>query len=402
MLNSGRPFLMLTRKFYKELSGSNDQSISADAARDYWIKQFEEEIPTLELQADKAPPISPSFDKDRLFEKIDPKIFIGINEITQAMGSNLFAGLFSCLNILLYRYTGQGDLVIGSPIAVNEPEGFENQEIGTINAFALRLRFDGTESYEDLLQKSKETITNALKNRSFTYRDLIEALRLPPDTKRNPLFNICITFNNREDQITEKKIIGELFEMDALSENAIAKCDINFVFTESKDGLDLLLEYDAAVYSNGQMERMLRHLVNIMDEVAQNPKQDLFEIDFLTEEDRQKLLKELNNTAVEFPDDKTIVDLFEAQVKKTPGNRAVVYNDIELSYQELNLRSNRFADYLRKTYQVKPDDLVGIKLERSEWMIIAIIGILKAGGAYVPIAPDLPQERIDYLVEDSA
>jgi len=393
---------MLTDKTNKENSGYSDQSRPAEAARNYWIKQFEDEVPILQLQSDNDRPIDPSFTKDGLFEKIDTKILTGINEINRALEGNLFEALLSCLSILLYRYTTQGDLVIGSAMAVPKHEGAENEETYPVNTFALRLRFEGTETYEDLLQKSKEAVAYALENRSFTYHDLIEALSLPANTNRNPLFDVSISLHQANKEVTGKLYNGKPFSNDSFSEIAIAKPDINFAFTESENGLDLFLEYNAAIYGQEQMQRMLGHFVNIMDKVVQNPRQGLFEIDFLTEDDKQKLLKDLNNTAAEFPDDKTMVDLFEDQVKKTPGNRAVIYKDVELSYQELNSLSNRFGDYLRKTYRVKPDDLVGIKLERSEWMIIAIIGILKAGGAYVPIAPDLPQERIDYLVKDSA
>ncbi len=210
-----------------------------------------------------------------------------------------------------------------------------------------------------------------------------------------------VVLQNSMDQDAEFGLNGLQTSPYETGEYRMAQFDISFIFLKNKNGLELSLEYNTDIYSTEQIQRILKHFENIIASVLQNPKQSLAGIDFLTKEDKHQLLDVFNNTTVEYSRDKTIVDLFEEQVMKTPGNKAVIFEDVELSYQELNILSNQFGDYLRKNYQIKPDDLVAIMLERSEWMVVAIFGILKAGGAFVPIDPDYPQERINYLIKDS-
>ncbi len=356
-------------------------------AKTYWLKQFEDDIPVLELKTDRENLATALFQAVDLALEIDSRVLSGLTKLNKSPGDTLFTAMFSCLNLLLYRYTGQQDIVIGSLIS-------DQQTAGKI--LALRNRFEETESCEQLFQKSGEVISAALLNQLYTVEELTVALN-----HGKPLFDVLMLWNNTPPQDAEFTFKGTP-AVSGYADQQVNWSDINFIFTESDTGIRLVLKYNKNAYSGGQMTKMLQHFENIIAEVARNSKQNLAEIDFLTKQDKQKLLKEFNNTTVEYPADKTIVELFEEQVQKTPGNRAVIFENVELSYLELNGLSNRFADYLRKKYGVKPDDLVGIMLERSEWMIIVIFGILKAGGAYVPIAPDYPLERISYLVQDSA
>lgn len=364
-------------------------------ASTYWLKQFEDEIPILEFQPDSPRPTEIVRDFSLVTRTLDSMVVAKITRIGEALGGTLQMSLLAFVNLLFYRYTGQQDIVIGTPVDGQEGASSGASMQGAYNnTLPLRFRFDGSESYEHLFEKTKKVVLSAIEHRLYPIEELIDALKLPKNPNRHPLFDVTVALHRIADRSNDAG------EADRRHEAVIS--DINFIFFYSADRWDLCLKYRGDCYSAEQIDRLASHLENIMASVAGNPKQRLDDIAFLSSQDKTLLLEELNNTTVDFPSDKTIVDLFEEQVKKTPANRAVIFEDVQLNYHELNCLSNQFGDYLRKNYNIKPDDLVGIKLERSEWMVIVIMGILKSGGAYVPIAPDYPQERIDYLVKDSA
>ena len=398
------PSIIPLRIQYKDYAAWHNQQLESDdiiSHKEYWLRQFEGEIPILKLPADKDRPALKTFNGASLALKIDGPVLEKLNKIGKAYGSTMFMNLLACVNALFYRYTGQEDIVIGSLIGGREHTDLEDQIGLYINTLALRTRFDGSGSYEGLLQQIKEVTLSAYEHQLYPYDELVDSLKLPRNVNRNPLFDTMVILQSSMEDDAEFTMNGLQTSQYDEGTSGVAKFDVNFIFSESKNGLDLFLEYNSDIYSTEQMKRMLKHFENTVAAVVQDPKRCLADIDFLSKEDKKQLLREFNNTASEFPGDKTIVDLFEDQVEKTPGNKAVIFEGVKLSYLELNFLSNQFGDYLRKTYKIKPDDLVGIKLDRSEWMIVVILGVLKAGGAYVPIDPDFPQERIDYLVKDS-
>ncbi len=389
---------------YKDYAAwHNQELVSDDIAphKAYWLKQFEEEVPILELPADKERPAVKTFNGASLTITIDKGVLDELNKTGKALGGTLFMTLMACVNTLFYRYTGQEDIVVGSPTAGREHPDLEEQIGFYINTLTLRTRFDGRGSFADLYQQIKEVTLGAYEHQLYPYDELVEALELPRNINRNPLFDVMVVLQNSVELDAACTLNDITTSRYKIQDFQLVKLDATFLFSETASGLECLLEYNTDIYSTEQMQKMLQHFVNIVSSVIKDTHQSLSKIDFLTSEDKHQLLYVLNNTTVPYSDDKTIVDLFEEQVRKSPQSKAVVYHDIVLNYEELNSLSNQFADYLRKNYHIKPDDLVGIMLERSEWMIVVIIGILKSGGAYVPIAPDYPQERINYLVDDS-
>src|SRR5678809_1070828 len=184
-------------------------------------------------------------------------------------------------------------------------------------------------------------------------------------------------------------------------EQQSSKFDMVFNFREVEVGLELELEYNTDIYSERTASQLCRHLEQLLGVMVQNADSSINHLSYLNATEERQLLEEFNNTSVAYPQDETIVSLFEEQVRRTPGSIAVVYEDRELSYGQLNEWSNALGDYLVQRYGIRADDLIGISLVRSEWMVISILGILKSGGAYVPIDPEYPQERIDYMIKDS-
>ena len=231
----------------------------------------------------------------------------------------------------------------------------------------------------------------------------MDVLDLDRDMSRNPLFDVVVVLQNTDiNKGKEEQGLGDIkIRSYEGIEHTVSKFDLTFNFIETVEGLITNIEYNSDLYNRETIEMMSNHLVQLLEAILEAPGQPIQSLAYLSKEEEYELLHTFNDTAVEYPRDKTLVELFEEQVEKTPNNVAVVFEEKELSYRELNERSNQLADYLQKTYKIQPDDLVGIKLERSEQMIISMLGILKSGGAYVPIDPGYPEERISYMLEDS-
>ena len=307
----------------------------------------------------------------------------------------------SGINALLHRYSGQDDIIIGTPIAGREHPDLENQMGLYLNTLALRTQIGENYNFLDLVKQEKAILLGAYEHQSYPFDELVNQLNLKRDTSRNALFDVMVVlqnqgqlnnFNNQE----LKSITISDYEFNSKT----AHVDVSFTFVE-QEGLQLTIEYNTDIYDAYLIERMFTHFENLIIGSLIQPAIAINTIDYLTQQEKHQLLHTFNDTKVDYPKDKTIIDLFEEQVKKSPNNVAVVFEDIELTYQELNEKANQLGAYLRKQYKIKPDDLIGIKLDRSEQMIVAILGILKSGAAYVPIDPSYPEERITYIEKDS-
>ena len=296
--------------------------------------------------------------------------------------TTLFVTLLSAYKALLYRYCSQDDICVGN-IICNDTANSERHNY--LNLLPLRTEINDGNSFEDLLQSVSATVNDAYRHRNVPSDELTGLLSDDIDVNSNPLYRVIFILQN-----------GVVIPSACTLESDIT------LFVKGEDAeLEGRIEYNPDLYREDTIQRIIDHYKILLNSILSNPKQTIGLLPILTKAEEHKLLHDFNNTSVDYPSDKTMVDLFEDQVRKSPDNTAVVFENVRLNYRELNLISNQLADYLRKTYKVGPDDLVGLKLERSEWMVIAILGILKSGGAYVPIAPDYPQERINYIINDS-
>lgn len=367
----------------------------------YWLDQFSGELPILELPSFKTRPLIQTYNGDSLTRKYSEDFLNKLKDFSRSCEVTLFMTLTAGMNALLHRYTGQDDIIMGTPVAGREHPDLENQLGLYLNTLALRSQLKQGSSFADLVLAQKQTLLGAYEHQDYPFDALIDKLNLKRDTGRSALFDVLVILQNQEqlNNINNEKLISvEIQDYDLKSKTS--KFDLSFTFKE-KDGLSLTIEYNTDIYDLYLIERMYSHFENLMTALLQQPEIAISEVDYLTAEEKTELLVSFNATNGEYPKDKTIIDLFEDQVNFTPDNIAVVFEDTQLTYSELNERSNQLASYLRGHYDIKGDDLVGIKLERSEWMLIAILGVLKSGGAYVPIDPGYPQERISYIEKDS-
>lgn len=388
---------------YKDYTVWLEQNLYQEAET-YWMEQLSGDLPVLNLPADKVRPPVKTHAGSSLSKTLTPAVITALKTFCQKDGYTLFMGLLAGIKALFYRYTGQEDIIIGTPIAGREYGELENQIGLYLNTLALRTRISGADSFEELLKKEKQVIVDAYNHQSYPLDLLIGALQPDRDMSRSPLFDVLIVSqiqdNTNPDQ-NESSFEGLSIQGIEKIDTTTSEYDLLFNFSESGDEVHLSITWNTDIYSQRNIQMLYSHLEQLLLAATDHPSSQISTLDYLSEIEKNTLLITLNNTDVTYPQDETLVTLFEVQVEKTPANIAVVFEEITLTYRELNERSNELAHYLRETHHVRPDKPVGIRMERSEHMIIAILGILKAGAVYVPIDPSFPEERITYIIKDA-
>lgn len=378
----------------------------------YWLEQFKGELPIVELPSYNARPLIQTYNGNHLKHWFSKEFTGKLKKYSEKQGATLFMTLMAGVNALLYRYTGQQDIIIGMPIAGREHPDLENQIGLYLNTLAIRTKLEENITFRALVQKEKDLLLSAYEHQIYPFDELVGKLNLKRNTSRSALFDVLVVFQN-QNQLklgnTDQYIKGLQAESYDYHKKT-SQFDVSYTFTEEEEQLGLMIEYNTDIYDDSLIHRMFIHFENLltsaMDNEAQNLNNDhtisnLGEIDFLTREEKKQLVYESNDTETDYPSDKTIVELFEEQVRNTPENIALVFENIELTYRELNEEANQLGAYLRETYTIQPDNLIAIELEKSEKMIVAIIGVLKSGAGYVPIDLEYPEERIDYIKEDT-
>ena len=371
------------------------------ASEKYWVQKFKGEIPVLNLPSFNKRPLVQTFNGNTISHQFANTFLEKLKVFSKEQDVTLFMTLMSGIKALLYRYTGQDDIIVGTPIAGREHPDLENQMGLFLNTLPIRTQFKEKSTFLELLAKEKETLLEAYDYQNYPFDVLVGKLNLKRDTSRSALFDVLVVLQNQSqlNNLNNQKFLNVEIE-DYEFKSKTSKFDINFTFIETTKFV-LKIDYNTDVYDKYLIERIFSHFENLLQQLINNPERKIQEIDYLTEVEKLQLLVNFNDTKVDYPKDKTIIDLFEEQVGKTPDNVAIIFEDVELTYKELNEKTNQFGHYLRENYQINPGDLIGIKLNRSEKMIFAILGILKSGAVYVPIDPSYPKERIKYIEKDS-
>ncbi len=394
------PELAPLRIHYKDYSVWQNRLLKSremDQQRDYWLEKLAGELPVLDLPADNIRPVIQTFNGNNIGFVLPGETNSGLNDLCLESKASLFMMLQAFVKVLLNRYTGQTDIILGSPIAGRVHEDLENQIGFYVNTLCLRDTIECDLTFKEILASVKKTCTDAFDNQDYPFDSLVEDLDIKRDISRSPLFDVMVVLQNNETTTVE---FDGLNLSPYNTDNTISKFDMTFNFSETGEGLFCGIEYNTDIYSVDRIKRMVEHLEILILSVLDNPESRIKDLEIIPADEKNLLLNVFNDSKTDYPSDKTIVDLFEEQVRKTPDNIAVVFEDVELTYKELNEKANIVGHYLRNNYDIKPDEFVGVFLDRSEKMIIAILGILKSGAAYVPIDPEYPKGRIDYMLED--
>jgi amino acid adenylation domain-containing protein len=364
--------------------------------QEYWREQLEGAPSALELPLDHPRPAAQSFQGAHFPVKLSKDLSLSLERFAHAEGATPFMVLLSAFQMLLSRWSGQEDIVVGSPIA-NRTDAETEGLIGFfVNTLALRAHVRGEQSFRELLGQQRERTLGAYAHQGLPFEQLLQLLGSERDLSRQPVFQAMLVLQNMPSK--ELKVPG--LQLSLLEEEATsAKFDLLLSLTETPDGMNGHLEYARDLFDPPTMERFAQQYERVLRAVISDPAQKVGEIEILSAEERRQLLYDWNQTGADYPDT-PIHKLFEQQVERTPDSIAAIFEDSSLTYKELNSRANHLA-YQLIGQGVTPDSLVGVFMERSLEMIVALLAVLKAGGAYVPIDPDYPEERIRFMIENS-
>ena len=368
-----------------------------DMSLQYW-KQKLDGVQPLQLPTDLQRPAVQSTRGARAEFALSKELSQRLQTMSQQQGVTLFMTLATTLNVLLNRYSGQHDITIGTPVANRNYQELENLVGFFVNTLTLRTDLSNNPSFTNLLQQVKTSTLEAYEHQELPFEKVVDAVVKHRDISRSPLFQVMLVLDNQnlQEDITmgEVKFSAEPFITDT------SKFELTFNITVDESGMRGFVEYCTDLYIEPTILRMISHFTELLNAILQTPGQHISDLKMVSDAEKDQLLIQFNNTLATYPKDKTIVDLIEEQVEKFPANIAVVFEKHQLTYRELNERSNRLAHYLIGR-GVTVDSLIPICLDRTIEMIVGIVGILKAGAAYVPVDPEYPAERIAYMVEDS-
>jgi amino acid adenylation domain-containing protein len=373
------------------------QTGNLEAHLAYWKEQLGDELPVLELPTDFPRPSVRTHRGGQRRLSLPAPLTESLKALSRQEGVTLYMTLLAAFQTLLHKYTGQPEIVVGTPIAGRNRAEIESLIGLFVNTLVMRTDLSGNPTFRDLLGRAQEVALGAYAHQDLPFEQLVKELQPERDLGQNPLFQVMLILQNAP--MPDLKLTGlrlGLFENDSET----AKFDLTLIVEDKGQSLDAVLEYDAELFCAATVERMLAHLQVLLESIVADPAQRIAELPYLTATERSRLLSEWNDTRTDYPRRSSLPHLFETQARRTPDEIAVVDERGSWSYGELNARANRLAHYLKRR-GVGPDVLVGICVERSVEMLVGLLGILKAGGAYVPLDASYPGERLAFMIEDS-
>jgi amino acid adenylation domain-containing protein len=406
----------------------------------YWKGKLEG-YETLHLPTDFPRPTEMDYEGDYVPFELEKELSLCLRNVAKDLGVSLYSLMLSCYYLMLRVYSGQDDIVIGSPVANRHYSQIQDLIGFFVNTLALRVNFQEgfvestsekaspTLTLRDFIKHVGNEVIDAQLHQDLPFEKLVEELDVPKDTSRHPIFQVMFNLHSFGNQKTGNLQSHELEEENLLSPHVgkenesiynIAKFDLETLIDDgSSDGvLRGGFDYRTSLFHEETIKGFIRTYKEILSQVAKalsdETTKDSFKIDdltYLTKEEESLILTYWNRQETTYPKNKTIHQFFEEQVERTPDNVALVYKsegedgakeskEVFVTYKELNKRANKLANYLKHNYHISSDTLIPLLLDRSEHMIIAILAVLKAGGAYVPMSPDYPDERIKYILED--
>nr|VFK14860.1 MAG: amino acid adenylation domain-containing protein [Candidatus Kentron sp. LFY] len=385
----------------------------------YWQGQLSGPLPVLDLPTDHLRPPVQSYRGASVFFALPATLTRKLKEQAQSSGITLYTIVLAAFQVLLHRYTGQEDILVGSPVAGRPLSEFEGIFGYFVNPIALRARFSGNPKFSAFLARMRQTVLKGLNHQDYPFPLLVERLQPTRDASRSPIFQVLFALQRAHQDdamITFSGVGDENLRTDrsgiSLSPFRMAQQEGQFDLTlemiEENRSLPGFFSYNPDLFEVGTIERMAMHLQRLLEGIVAKPETRVSRLPLLTEAERQRIVVEWNATTVPHRRDKCLHQLFEEQIARTPDAVAVVFpslgsgqgEDEEISYGELNARANRLAHRLR-ALGVGPEVLVGLFVERSVEMIVGLLAILKAGGAYVPLDPEYPTERLAFLIDDA-
>ncbi|PGT57967.1 hypothetical protein COD86_25375 [Bacillus cereus] len=366
-------------------------------SKEYWHKKLGRDLPVLDLPQDYPRPKIQSFKGASYQKNLDKKMVKELRKLAKENNTTMYTLLLAAFQVLLYRYSGQTDIIVGTPVA-GRSERITEDLIGMfVNTVAIRKDLSGNPHFNELLEQVRELTLEAFTHQNYPFDKLVAELNPSRDESRPPIFSVLFSML-KHDIKAEEGFCNNVVEA-VQPQSMFSKFDITLMASEFKNGISLYLEYCTDLFKDSTIHYMMDNFMHLLNSIVKKPDTRIAELEILSVKEKQKLLS-FNEKKAFFPQDKTIHSLLSIQAKENSQKIAISYKNQALTYGELEKQSNALAHYLRKL-GVGTETHVAIMCKRSPQLVIAILGILKAGGTYVPIDPSYPQERINYLLKAS-
>ena len=365
----------------------------------YWKKALQGAPPVLDLPTDFPHPPAQTFNGAHESALLSRGVEQALSDLSKKQGATLFMTLLVSFSLLLSRYSGQEDIVIASPISGRTRAELEGLIGFFVNTLPLRTDLSGNPSFRTLLERAREGALGAYAHQELPFEKLVEELNPERNLSHNPIVQVMFTFDTAAPR-TNANMANVAIAPFRGAEGMTTKFDLSLNALQNKDGLTVGFTYNIDLFAPATIRRMLSHFGALLESVAANPDRPIADLNLLSEAEREQQITAFNTTEQDYPRDLCVHQVFEQQEEKTPNAIAVADSSTSLTYSALNHRANQLARYLQKQ-GVQPHTLVGICMDRSADLLVAVLGVLKAGAAYVPLDPAYPKERIAFVIEDS-
>ncbi|UXE67980.1 MAG: amino acid adenylation domain-containing protein [Chryseotalea sp. WA131a] len=399
-LYAGKPLspTALQYKDYTLWMETPEENKRAAKQKDFWLNEYSELPMPLELPYDYERPQVKAYDGDLVEFMLNRIETQQLMKISQSQNTSIYNILLSIFNVFLSKLANREEIVVGTPVAGRHHADLENIIGMFVNTLAIRNRVKSDLLFIELVSGVSAQTFTCLANAGFAYEDLIDSLNIPRTMNRNPLFDVFFALENYGQ--TKLEIPGLSITPGEYAHN-VAKFDLSLYAAEQDNQLRMRFEYCTSLFSATTIDRFVGYFKGVVTAVAENPQVRISDIDILSDDEKRNVLVNFNDTYVPFPEDETIVSMFERTVQSGPAKMAITFGRKSFTYLELKECADRIAGYLRSSHHVSNGDLVGVLMERDADLIPCIYGILKTGAAYVPIDPRNPHERISTIVSDA-
>lgn len=391
-------------KDFAEWQNEYQQSDEMLKLKEYWTSIFEDDIPVLELPYDQERPEIKTFKGNRIHFTMESSIAQKLDAFNRKHGTTMYMSLLSAWYVLLARYSGQEDIVVGSPVAGRITDEVAETMGMFVNMLAMRNKPVWTKTIAEFVAEVKQNTIAALKNQNYQFDDLAAALDIRRDLSRNALFDVCFDYQNMETfdlDINGMKITPVQFDTYSSAYDMVLTCQ-----QDNKSGkIDCFIDYASDLFHVDTMERLIKNYIAIVERMIENETQTIGALSIVSSDEKATMMKQEETTKMDVPSDKagkTLSQLFESYVEKHPDKVAVITaNGSTFTYKELNEKANKIAHRLQEL-QVGVEDRIGLMTKRNEYLFAGMLGILKAGAGYIPIDPNFPEERIQYMLNVSS
>jgi natural product biosynthesis luciferase-like monooxygenase protein/FkbM family methyltransferase len=411
-VSAGLPPLKLQYADYVRWQARVPSSDAGEASWKYWERQLSGELPVLNLPAGRPRPPVQTFRGASHPFKLSRELTGKLKALGTTHGATLYMTLLAAFETLLHRYSGQEEIIVGSPVTGRSRAELAGLVGYFINPIALRADFSANPTFESLLGQVRQTVLDAFAHQDYPFQLLVEKLHPQRDASRSPIFQAAFILQ-RAHLLDEEGLasfalgetgaqmkLGKLRLESMVLEQRVAQFDLTLMMAEVDGALGASLQYNADLFDPATIRRLAQHFETLLESIAAGPAQTVSALSLLPQAERNQILRDWNETDAAYPAQQCIQQLFEAQVARTPDAVALTFENEQLTYEELNRRANQLARFLREL-GVQPETLVGVLMERSIEMMVALLGTLKAGGAYVPLDPQYPAQRLAFMLENA-